>query len=204
MFVRLSAVGKSFGDREILQSASHEFRGPGSTAIMGPSGAGKSTLLSLIAGLDVPDSGSIEHSTEDDVAWIVQSSPLLTRRTVWENVALGAECRGVEVHRESSTVRDVLERLAIGPLADEPVGRLSGGERQRVAVARGIVSGAEILLADEPTASLDARSRSLVCDALQAVVDAGRLILVATHDEYVARRCDEILSVEGGRIRVRA
>lgn len=166
--------------------------------LVGPSGAGKSTVLAIIAGMEIVDSGDVILNTgADSVGWIVQSSPLLTRRTVWDNVALGSSCLGFRSRDDE--IANVLGRLGIHELAAHRVQQLSGGERQRVAVARGLMAGTEILLADEPTASLDAVSRDAVSAALR---EAGQscLVLVATHDPRVAESCDLVFRVDGGAI----
>lgn len=200
MFVEFAGVSKRFGERQVLDEVSFRAVGPAMVGLVGPSGAGKSTVLGMIAGMEASDRGHVRTSVETSggaLGWIVQSSPLLTRRTVWDNVALGGRCLGFSPDMQKVT--SILERLRIDGLAQQKVKRLSRGERQRVAVARGLVARAEILLADEPTASLDAVARDAVTDALK---EAGRscLVLVATHDPRVAAACDVVFKVDGGAI----
>lgn len=200
MFIEFAGVSKRFGHRTVLDGASFRTDGPAMVGLVGPSGAGKSTVLGMIAGIEFADRGDVRSSADNSegaLGWIVQSSPLLTRRTVWDNVALGGRCVGLSP--DAQEVTNVLERLHIEGLAQQKVKQLSGGERQRVAVARGLVAQADILLADEPTASLDAVARDAVTEALK---EAGQscLVLVATHDPRVAAACDVVLEVDGGAI----
>ena len=200
MYVEFNSVSKRFGNRNVLNGVSFRAEGPAMVGLVGPSGAGKSTVLAMIANMEAPDTGSVSsHSggADQNISWMIQSSPLLTRRSVWDNVALGRSCLGLPV--DSYDVAWILRRLKIYDLAAQKVKRLSGGERQRVAVARGLISGSGIMLADEPTASLDALARDAVTDALR---EAGRtcLVLVATHDSRVAEACDVVFRVDGGEI----
>jgi len=173
-------------------------------AIVGPSGSGKTSLLSVIAGSMTPDFGRVEISpataASPRIEWIVQSSPLLPKRTALENVMLGPLSTGQTDDRSVERSLRAMKDLNLEPLVHQRVERLSGGERQRVAVARAIAAGSKILLADEPTASLDAISREAVCDALVAARDNGGVVVVATHDPYVAQRCDLAYSVESGKL----
>lgn len=195
MQVTLANVSKKFGSRTVLSEMSAEFLGPGSYSLMGPSGSGKSTILSLIAGMDEPDLGAITFVTKGvltvrpRIAWILQSSPLLTRRSIWDNVALGPLVRGAKIEEIQERISELLSRFGIASLAHTKVAQLSGGERQRVAVIRALASGDRIILADEPTASLDPQMRDIVCDALLSASEAGALVLIATHDQTVADRC---------------
>ncbi|UJP09308.1 ATP-binding cassette domain-containing protein [Microbacterium sp. KUDC0406] len=196
-------VSKSFDQRTILNDVSFRFDGPGSLAVMGPSGTGKTTVLGIIAGAESLDSGRVHVDGKDSdssIAWIVQSSPLLTRRTVIENVLLGAICRGLPLTDAQTNASVTLSDLLIEDLATKQIRYLSGGERQRVAVARGIASEASVLLADEPTASLDPEARSAVCDALERTSRSGRIVIIATHDPYVASRCDRVIRLEDGKV----
>lgn len=198
MRIRLESATVSYGARQVLTSVSIELTGPGSYAVMGPSGAGKSTLLSLIAGELTPQSGRviIEGLDSHRIDWLVQSTPLLTRRTAVDNVALGPLSVGHRRRESIALAHRALSRLQIDHLAASPTHRLSGGERQRIAVARCLATGPGLVLADEPTASLDADARERVCEALAELSAAGSLVVIATHDPYVAASCDDTLDLE--------
>lgn len=190
-----------FGRRLVLTGLTAAFPAGRVSALMGPSGTGKSTLLAIVAGHLAPTAGRVQvtdgaGAPTTDVEWLVQSTPTLARRTAWDNAALGALARGLDRPAARAEAARVLEQLALSPVREVRTFRLSGGERQRVAVARSIVRRTPVLLADEPTASLDPTSRSAVCDALRAAADAGATVVVATHDPVVAGRCDQVLLLE--------
>lgn len=169
-------------------------------AVTGPSGAGKSTLLAVIAGLQPVDGGVVTRQEGLSVAWAFQSSPAFTRRTVLDNVALGPLMRGVPPDDAVVRASNAVDQLGLGNVARCPVFKLSGGERQRVAIARALASDADLLLADEPTASLDVRNRELACTALIDASDSGLAVVVATHDPVAAGMCSRRLGLEiGGR-----
>ncbi|WP_194164858.1 MULTISPECIES: ATP-binding cassette domain-containing protein [unclassified Pseudactinotalea] len=198
--VRLRQVTKSFGSRQVLTGLDLEIRPAHSVALLGPSGAGKSTLLSIIAGLLAPDGGSIERAPGVETVWIVQNAPMLNRRSALENIMVGALSLGAAEGVARSKAREAMQRLGLSDLARTRGHRLSGGERQRVAVARGLLAGANLLLVDEPTASLDADSRELVLRAIHGAVAASCAAVVATHDDEVARSCDEQIRLRDGRV----
>lgn len=193
------AIGMTAGSRTLFSGLSMRIVSGEVAALMGPSGVGKSTLLAGIAGLAPLSSGSIrwEGSPESgpQTHWMFQSSPLLTRRTALDNVTLALELRGNERTMAASTARSLLHDLGLAAAATQPVHRLSGGERQRVAVARALAARPDVLLADEPTASLDAGTRAAVTHALVTAAREGAVVIVATHDRWVAERCDRIIEL---------
>jgi ABC-type lipoprotein export system ATPase subunit len=202
MRVTVSDLEVRWGARVVLAGVSASFEAPGRVSIMGPSGAGKSTLLAVIAGQVAPTSGSIGIESEGDgrAEWIVQSSPLLAARTALANVALGPLSRGMAPGRAGARSRRVMADLGLGHLVDMPVHTLSGGERQRVAVSRAVASGAGLVLADEPTASLDHAAKRSVIEALARVSGHGTLLIVATHDPEVSAACDRVFRLVEGRL----
>ncbi len=221
MPVTLHDVGMRFGARVVLDGLHAELPAGRVSALMGPSGAGKSTVLAIVAGHLRPTSGRVvvtagapvpgapvpgapaggmAPTAEVEVEWMVQSTPVLSRRTAWDNAALGALARGVARPRAMAEAADVLDRLGLDEVRGTRAYRLSGGERQRVAVARSIVRRTPVLLADEPTASLDPESRAAVCAAFRAAADAGATVVLATHDPVVAGLCDLVVDLdEAGR-----
>lgn len=205
MQLTVSSLSLRFGDRTVFDGASLQLSGPGLHAIIGPSGSGKSSLLAVVAGHVPADDGEAAFVVAGDairkprVAWIVQSSPLLTRRTVLDNVALGPLSRGVDSIESMRRSLAALTSLGMTGFAQTKVHRLSGGERQRVTVARCLSSEAELILADEPTASLDERARDAVFSSLLKAKEAGAFVLIATHDLVVARRCDSAHRIEDGK-----
>lgn len=201
MRIELERVSLGYGELRLLTNVSWSVEAPSMTAILGPSGSGKTTLLSAIAGEIQPSEGQLrffkdEREAKPTVSWIFQSSPLLARRTALENVMLGALARGFSLSASHEMATAAMRQVAIGHLENMQGRVLSGGERQRVSIARGLAAAADVLLVDEPTASLDTLSRDTVCDALHRARHSSQLILVATHDPHVARVCDGRVEVQ--------
>jgi lipoprotein-releasing system ATP-binding protein len=185
-------------------------------AVLGPSGSGKSTLLHLLAGLDTADGGEVRWSgrrivhTERDVTrrrashvgLVFQHHYLLTELSALENVTLPARIQG---RRAERAARDLLAAMGLADRDDAPLHALSGGERQRVAVARAMVLGPPVLLADEPTGSLDRSSARdvyrLLCDLAR---ERGSAVVIVTHDEGLVADADRRLRLEDGLLRAAA
>lgn len=201
MRVALTGVSVVFGGRTVLESLNLAVDQGEVVAIMGPSGSGKSTLLSVVAGRQPLHAGAVESSVgRRDIDWLVQSTPLLTRRTAVANAALGALAVGDSVGASRARARDALGQVGLATLTDQKVARLSGGERQRVAIARAMVRESPVVLADEPTASLDGHSRRLVCEALLTLARQGAAVIIATHDPVVASFAHRTMSLETGKL----
>ncbi len=184
-------------------------------ALMGPSGCGKSTLLNLVAGLDVPDEGTIvvagEQVTgrsEDDLARmrrrhigiVFQFFNLLEGMTVLENVALPALIAGRKRRMAETRARDLLDLLGIGDKAGTLPGVLSGGQRQRLAIARALANEPTLLLADEPTGALDSEGGAEVIELLRRLHAGGQTVILVTHDADVAAAAQRLVRMRDGRI----
>lgn len=199
MSVTLKDVSLEIAGRPILVGICAAFQPGMMTVIMGPSGAGKSTLLGVISGHLRVDAGEVLRPTmQGGVDWLVQSTPLLQKRSVIDNVRLAALLKGLSLDEATARALRALSAVGVAHLARHPAYALSGGEKQRVAVARAIVSRAHTILADEPTASLDMHTRASVVSALKAAARAGAIVIVATHDPYVAGEASELLRLDGG------
>src|SRR2546425_3248471 len=213
--VRLSDVTKVYqgGVTGALSGVSLAIEQGEFTAIMGPSGSGKSTLLNLIAGLDRPSSGSVvvggtdlgrlgeaglARFRRDRVGFVFQFFHLLPNLTALENVLIPAQLKS----RTSAEAvgRRLLSQLGIDDVADRYPAELSGGQQQRVAIARALVNEPDLLLADEPTGNLDARSAGEVLSVFESLNRAGRTIVLVTHDPNVAAHCARVARIEEGRI----
>jgi ABC-type lipoprotein export system ATPase subunit len=195
MRVSLSNISVAYGTNWAVKNASLTLNSHETCALMGPSGSGKSTLLGVISGLILPTEGDISGPARPNVQWVFQSSPLLDRRSVVDNVAISSIARGDDPDAARERAFEILDEFGLAAHSLRAAYTLSGGQRQRVAIARAIAAHPDILLADEPTASLDGLSRGLICDALDHAAISGALVVVATHDEYVAQRCDKIISI---------
>jgi putative ABC transport system ATP-binding protein len=178
-------------------------------AIMGESGAGKSTLLNLIAGLDQPDSGSVTFDGQDlarlsddartrlrrsQLGFVFQAFHVLPYLSVFQNVALPLRLLGVNLREGAASVQRMLDAVGLGERAASMPRELSGGELQRVAVARALVHGPRLVLADEPTGNLDSESASQVLDLLrEQVKSSGAAGILVTHSSAAARTADRVL-----------
>jgi putative ABC transport system ATP-binding protein len=183
-------------------------------ALMGPSGSGKSTLLQVLGCLDTPSSGTYLLEGRDvsqlsagersrlrnrKIGFIFQNFNLLPRLNALENVALPLLYRKKAAHAYDHA-RQALARVGLSSRLNHQPNELSGGERQRVAIARALVSDPAILLADEPTGSLDSRTGSEIMQLLVDLWRDGRTILLVTHDPYVAAYARRTLNVQDGHI----
>lgn len=174
-------------------------------ALMGPSGSGKSTLLALLGGSLEPSAGSFAPPMESArvrrsrCSWIFQANYMIARRSALDNVALAASGRGVPWQRARMSAMEQLDQLGLAHRASAPVESLSGGEVQRVAIARAFAQERPVVLADEPTGQLDAANVQAIADALRDLARQGRLVVVATHDEAVALRLDEVVRLRDGQ-----
>ena len=205
---------------EVLQDVNLDIPAQGLSALIGPSGTGKSTLLNLFGGLDTPDRGQILFHGEPlpgrecdalrmyrarHVALIFQDLNLVTHLTAEQNVALPLLRRGVSRRTALRQARDGLRELGMpAHLARRRPAQLSGGERQRVAIARAMAADADIVLADEPTGSLDPEHAEEVMQILRRVVDERRVpVVMVTHNLVLAKRyADLILELgPGGTVR---
>jgi putative ABC transport system ATP-binding protein len=207
-------VADSSGPLTILHEVDFELQPRESVAIVGASGSGKSTLLSIIAGLDTPTSGSVRLAGTDlftldedaraelrsrTVGFVFQSFQLLANLNALENVMLPLELMGRADARSAAT--EMLKRVGLGERLSHYPKVLSGGEQQRVALARAFVVRPALLLADEPTGSLDfATGEKVMALMFELNREAGTTLVLVTHDRAIAARCDRQLRMEAGRI----
>lgn len=198
----------------VLEDVNFEIEENETFAIVGPSGSGKTTLLGLCAGLDRPDSGSIElcgsmiHELNEDqrailrnkkVGFVFQNFQLIPTLTALENVAVPLELRG---DKEASKIsKDLLQKVGLGNRYDHYPSQLSGGEQQRVALARAFSNRPDILFADEPTGNLDEETGQNVVELLINLnKEAGTTLVIVTHDMELARKTQRILRLKGGKV----
>jgi len=210
------------GDRklEVLTDANLELREGEMVAIVAPSGAGKSTLLHLLGALDTPTSGTVYFAnkaieTNEDAAlaqfrnrvvgFLWQRHQLLPDFTAAENVAMPLLVRGEPQPAALETARKWLGEVGLQDRAHHRAGELSGGEQQRAAIARALVTGPRVLLADEPTGDLDEQNAWAVFELLERLHRTHRLTsLIATHNLALAARCDRVVGLEHGVLRTRS
>jgi putative ABC transport system ATP-binding protein len=208
------AVTDSTGTLEILRDIDFALSARETAAIVGASGSGKSTLLSIIAGLDTPTAGTVRLEGEDifsldedaraalrarKVGFVFQSFQLLGNLTALENVMLPLELDGRKDARIAAT--DMLARVGLAQRMNAYPKVLSGGEQQRVALARAFVVKPALLLADEPTGSLDFATGEKIMELmLDLNREQGTTLVLVTHDRNIAARCDRRITIEAGRM----
>jgi putative ABC transport system ATP-binding protein len=216
--IAVSHVSKSVTDATgtltILHDIDFSLQAQESAAIVGASGSGKSTLLALMAGLDLPTSGTVLldgvdlFALDEDaraavraqkLGFVFQSFQLLANRTALENVMLPLELAGRHDARALAT--EMLQRVGLGERLRHYPRLLSGGEQQRVALARAFVVRPRVLLADEPTGSLDfATGETVMSLMFELNREIGTTLVLVTHDRAIAERCDRQLQIEAGRL----
>lgn len=184
-------------------------------AIMGTSGSGKSTLLNIIGCMDVPTSG--EYHLDDrlvselkskelseirnkKISFVFQNFALMEKYTAYENIELPLINGRVPAKKRQTKVREAASRLGIEDQLRKLPKQMSGGQQQRVAIARALASGAEIILADEPTGALDKKTGAEVMEILKELNSEGKTIVIVTHDPIIAERADRIITISDGRI----
>ena len=211
MGIRAQNVTKRFGDFVALDNVTVDIPTGSLTALLGPSGGGKSTLLRIIAGLEQPDSGSIEIAGADstslppqqrNVGFVFQHYAAFKHMTVRGNVAFGLEIRKRPKREVESRVKELLALVHLSQFADRYPSQLSGGQRQRMALARALAVEPQVLLLDEPFGALDAKVRKELRDWLRRLHDEVHVTTVfVTHDQEEAMEvADEIVVINDGAI----
>lgn len=196
MHIAVRGLVAGFPGRQLFSGADFDFPAGSSTALIGPSGAGKTTLLSMLAGYTAPQSGEIARTpTGGNVAWINQVNRLILGRNALDNVAIGALGTGQSITSAHDVALHLLRQLGLRERAQTKVKLLSGGEQQRIAIARALAGRPDLLLADEPTASLDAENREAVMSALLLGGNQGSTVIIATHDPVAAAKCDRVINL---------
>jgi len=215
--IELASVGKIYGSASAPVTALRDVNlviQRGEFVAVGPSGSGKSTLLNLIGCLDQPSSGHLVFLGEDtsklndtklsrirnrSIGFVFQMFNLVPELTVYENIELPLVYAGVTRQRRALTT-NVLERVGMAHRAEHPASLLSGGEQQRVAIARALVNDPALILADEPTGSIDPASAEQVMELLCELHDQARTIVLVTHNMSVAAVAQRVVRIESGTI----
>ena len=208
------SVTDSTGTLDILRDIDFRLESGETVAIVGASGSGKSTLLSIIAGLDTPTRGTVRLDGQDlfalsedgraalraqKVGFVFQSFQLMGNLTALENVMLPLELADRSDARKAAT--EMLKHVGLGQRLGHYPKVLSGGEQQRVALARAFVMQPAVLLADEPTGSLDfATGETIMQLMFDLNRERGTTLVLVTHDRAIAQRCDRLISIEAGRV----
>lgn len=213
---RLCKVFHSLRGRQVAAVNELTFSVPANSFLVlsGPSGSGKSTLLALLGGMERPTGGELSFDGQPmqavsdvqlarlrrRIGFVFQDLALITKLSAMENITYPLIARGIPRRAREARARQLLERMNILELADSPAGELSGGERQRLAIARALAGEPDVLLADEPTASLDATIAASVVSTIRDFHNSGRTVIIATHDERFRNDATMSMVLEHGKI----
>lgn len=217
--IRLEGVTRVFrnGDVEVevLRGINLEIREGEFVAIMGSSGSGKSTLMNLLGCLDRPTSGSYRFMGQDvaeldrdelarlrreEFGFVFQSYNLIAGSTATENVEVPAVYAGLAPEARRERAEALLTELGLGERLDHRPNQLSGGQQQRVSIARALMNGGRVILADEPTGALDSKSGADVMRLLSSLSEQGHTVILITHEREVAEHADRVIEIRDGQI----
>ncbi|AWB46855.1 ABC transporter ATP-binding protein [Paenibacillus sp. CAA11] len=215
MLIELTGITKRFKNgmeyKNILENLNLQIHQGDSIAIKGKSGCGKSTLLNIIGGLLPFDEGAmffngidVSKLTEsqraeyrkDNIGFVTQNFHLLDDRNVYENIALPLQYLGMSKHQIKDRVEEILHDLDIEHTTKRTISTLSGGERQRVAIGRAIIKKPLLLLADEPTGSLDEETEESILEIFSSLHQQGMTLIIVTHDDTVSKNCQHIYKLQ--------
>ena len=218
-FLELNNISKTFETSKklkVIKNLSYNFKKGKIYSLMGPSGSGKSTLLNLISLIDKPSNGLIKfnnHQINYDekeqndqlrakkIGIVYQQNNLLPDFTSLENIYLASLSINNNKNLAISKARQLLKKIGLSSRADHYPSQLSGGEAQRIAIARAIINDPEIILADEPTGSLDVKTAKIIFNLLKDQKRPDRLIIFATHNRYFGNKADCLLEILDGNIK---
>ena len=217
--IQISNLNKSFGINKkikILKKISYNFKKGKIYSLMGPSGSGKSTLLNLLSLIDRPTSGLISFENKqinfnetkkndiiraNKIGIIYQQDNLLPDFTSLENIYLAGLAGGNSKEIAISKAKNLLKRIKLLNRSDHYPSQLSGGEKQRISIARAVINDPQIILADEPTGSLDLETAKEIFELLKNQINSNRLIIFATHNRFFANKADCLLEMVDGNIK---
>ena len=208
--IQLENITKTIGEKVILENLSLKINQGDLVAIVGKSGSGKSTLLNLLGLIDGDYSGYYEIFGQQNVpvnsvksqaiirehiSYLFQNFALIDNETVEYNLMLALKYVKLSKKDKVKKIEEILERVGLSSTLHQKVSELSGGEQQRIAVARAILKPSQLLLADEPTGSLDPENRDLVLNFLLDMNKEGKTVIIVTHNAYVAQQCHRVIEL---------
>ena len=217
--IQLSNLNKFFDNSKkinVLKKINYNFKKGKIYSLMGPSGSGKSTLLNILSLIDRPSSGSVvfenkqinfNNQKDNDtlrskkIGIIYQQDNLLPDFTALENIYLASLAAGNSKNLSINKAKDLLKKVGLSNRSNHYPSELSGGEKQRVSIARAVVNDPQILLADEPTGSLDNNTAKIIFEILKKQLNSNRLIIFATHNRFFANKADCLLEIVNGNIK---
>ena len=209
--IKLRDIVKHYGEQKVLENINIDIEKGSMTAIVGESGSGKTTLLNIIGLLEKPDGGElvIENEVVRDrnigqktrflrskINYLFQNFALIDNESVDYNLDIGLKYVGGSKEEKEKLKRDILKGVGLDGFSKKKVFQLSGGEQQRVSIARALLKPCEIILADEPTGSLDEKNAHIVMGFLKRLKKVGKTVLIVTHNPEVAKECDHIIRID--------
>lgn len=208
--IELVNINKNFGDKTILDNCSFNINPNDFVAIVGESGSGKTTLLNILGLIESVDSGKVKMFDEEyikpnsiqanklireRIGFVFQNFALIDNQTVLYNLLMAMKYRSLKKSEKLVEIEKVLEFVGLGGYQNKKIYELSGGEQQRIAIARAILKPHDLILADEPTGSLDDVNKQIIFELFEKLNEQGKTIIIVTHDFELAKKCKRILKI---------
>lgn len=208
MMIKVIDLKKSFKDKILFQNLNFEIPDHQMTCIYGPSGCGKTTLLGILGMIEKKDDGVICYDDKsaftskerrnflaNRVSFIFQNFGLIENETVYDNLKI---IHSVQHHKDKKEkIQQALQKVGLEHVLYQKVCELSGGEQQRVALSKIFLKNSDLILADEPTASLDSENKRIIMHYLREMCNEGKTVVIVTHDESIRKICDKHIDLEG-------
>lgn len=209
--IELKNITKKFESKTVFANFNLQINQNEMVAIIGPSGSGKSTLLNILGLIDKVDDGDYQFEQytnikpnsrlaqkiiREKISYLFQNFALIEEDTVLQNLLLALKYVKQSKKEKTEIITAALQKVGLSEYLNSKIYELSGGQQQRIAVARAIIKPSELVLADEPTGSLDSKNRDEIIKLLLELNDAGKTVIVVTHDSHVAEKCHRVLELK--------
>lgn len=209
--IELKNITKKFENKTVFANFNLQINQNEMVAIIGPSGSGKSTLLNILGLIDKVDDGDYQFEQytnikpnsrlaqkiiREKISYLFQNFALIEEDTVLQNLLLALKYVKQSKKEKTEIITAALQKVRLSEYLNSKIYELSGGQQQRIAVARAIIKPSELVLADEPTGSLDSKNRDEIIKLLLELNDAGKTVIVVTHDSHVAEKCHRVLELK--------
>lgn len=209
--IELKNITKKFENKTVFANFNLQINQNEMVAIIGPSGSGKSTLLNILGLIDKVDDGDYQFEQytnikpnsrlaqkiiREKISYLFQNFALIEEDTVLQNLLLALKYVKQSKKEKTEIITAALQKVGLSEYLNSKIYELSGGQQQRIAVARAIIKPSELVLADEPTGSLDSKNRDEIIKLLLELNDAGKTVIVVTHDSHVAEKCHRVLELK--------